>query len=206
MGTKATLFLDLNGTVRNQASSSRFSTAFMESFCAKGFRLQGVTVFLGAGPVLSSYWHYHIHQMLFDAGSSSLLDLSRRTLIPQAVWSPFKGLEGKPLCFLPSSAPMWLSPSRLVPGERTIFLWVNELRFPPRWIEEDTGKSGSRGKMSGKADQLSISSWIESSQRVPIIGFAGLWINQTLAESIHIVWSKTNPDLREKRVVDYIWS
>lgn len=39
-----------------------------------------------------------------------------------------------------------------------------------------------------------------------IIWFAGLWINQTQAESIHIVRSKPNPDLREKRVLDYIRS
>lgn len=51
--------------------------------------------------------------------------------------------------------------------------------------------------MSGKAGQLSTSAWIESSQRAPFIWFAGLWIKQTLAESIHIVWSKTNPDLKE---------
>lgn len=60
--------------------------------------------------------------------------------------------------------------------------------------------------MSGKAGQLTSSAWIESSQRAPIIWFAGLWINQTLVKSIHIVRSKTNLDLREKRVLDYSWS
>lgn len=32
--------------------------------------------------------------MLFDTSSHALLDLPGLTFTPQAVWSPFKGLEG----------------------------------------------------------------------------------------------------------------
>lgn len=39
--------------------------------------------------------------MLYDTSTKALLDLPGLAFIPQAAWSPLKGLEGKALCFFP---------------------------------------------------------------------------------------------------------
>lgn len=147
--------------------------------------------------------------MLFDTSSSAFLVLPGLTLALQAVWSPFKGLEGETLCVLSSSEWRWVPTSTFVEWKWTISLWVTKFCPTLRWIEEgpgrvETDKRWVRNLVALQPRPSWGLSWvfIEGS----IIWFAGLWINQTRAKSIHIVRSKTNPDLREKRVLDYIWS